>query len=164
MLLLYAYWRFDLWPSIISILINTSSNVCNNSCRREHLKEWTSWSWRWGEDTIYDTLSFFNIVYDESRYNIHKFINVVYEKTTYNDTIFISENLRINIKTYLLHKIFLISSKHQSKQTINTTTICNYRCRRERRKEWGSWSWMWQEGSHRCIRWQTLVSNHLFQT
>jgi len=32
---------------------------------------------------------------------IHKFVNVFYEKTFYKDTIFVSENLQINLKTYL---------------------------------------------------------------
>jgi len=31
----------------------------------------------------------------------HKLVNVVYEKTAYEDTIFVSENLGINIKAYL---------------------------------------------------------------
>jgi len=32
---------------------------------------------------------------------IHKFLNIVYEKTVYKYTISVSENLKINIKTYL---------------------------------------------------------------
>jgi len=32
---------------------------------------------------------------------IHKLVKVVYEKTANEDTIFVSENLRINIKAYL---------------------------------------------------------------
>jgi len=34
-------------------------------------------------------------------FNIHKLVKVVYEKTTYEDTIFVNENLWINIKAYL---------------------------------------------------------------
>jgi len=32
---------------------------------------------------------------------VHKLVKVVYEKTTYEDTIFVSENLWINIRAYL---------------------------------------------------------------
>jgi len=32
---------------------------------------------------------------------IHKLVKVVYEKRAYEDTIFVSENLRINMKAYL---------------------------------------------------------------
>jgi hypothetical protein len=32
---------------------------------------------------------------------INKLFNVVYDKTTYKDTIFVGENLWINIKAYL---------------------------------------------------------------
>jgi len=32
---------------------------------------------------------------------IHKLVKVVYKKTTYEDIIFVSKNLRINIKAYL---------------------------------------------------------------
>jgi len=36
---------------------------------------------------------------------IHKFVKVVYEKTAYEYTIFISENLLINIKLIYLNKL-----------------------------------------------------------
>jgi len=42
---------------------------------------------------------------------IHKLIKVVYEKTTYEDTIFTSENLRINIKAYF----FALAISHKLK-------------------------------------------------
>jgi len=47
----------------------------------------------------------------------HKLVNVVYEKTAYEDTIFVSENLGINIKAYLFACAIFHSLKNKPIQT-----------------------------------------------
>jgi hypothetical protein len=49
----------------------------------------------------------------------YKFVKVAYENIAYNNTIFISENLSINIKLYLLAYALL----HKLKNKIIQTTL-----------------------------------------
>jgi len=57
----------------------------------------------YGFDWIDLFLSICKTIYanKEDFYDIYNLVKVVYEKTTYEDTIFVSKNLTINVKTYL---------------------------------------------------------------
>jgi hypothetical protein len=47
---------------------------------------------------------------------IIKFVNIVYEKTAFEDTIFIKENLWVNLKTYLFAQANFHKLKNKSIQ------------------------------------------------